>query len=32
MEVPMSGNGEPKRVIAELAHGGHAMSDLEDHR
>jgi hypothetical protein len=30
MGVPMSGNGEPTRVIAELAHGGHAMSDLDD--
>jgi hypothetical protein len=30
MGVPMSGNGQPTRLIAELAHGGHAMSDLDD--
>jgi heme peroxidase len=30
MGVPMSGNGEPTRVIAELAHGGHALRDLDD--
>jgi hypothetical protein len=30
MGVPMSGNGESTRVIAELAHGGHALRDLDD--